>query len=135
MAKVEKVEPVEERNQISATATVDDNHTREITVVKNFGHSLEDAVELFGPDLVFNRFKAAVTIDCQVQMRRLALDAVDRNGTVTRVALSNDAIQDHISDWKPSIKSTERKSTKDKLNDLLGKMSDDERAAFLSQYT
>ena len=46
-----------------------DGFTDSVTVTRNFGDSLSDAVARFGEDVVFNLFGAQATIRCQAVVR------------------------------------------------------------------
>lgn len=96
----------------------------EATVEFDTGANLTEAVELFGDEVVFNRFRAGLIIDVQANIRRmLALDNPK----------SSDEIQEAISDWMPGVKS-KGKSKAEKANEAISKLSTQERAALFAQY-
>ena len=91
----------------------------------DFGDTMEDAIELFGDEVVFNRFKAAVTVDIQAMQRRLA--GGDESKTESE-------IQTILDEWKPGVQRT-RKSPQDKAKSALENLSEEERAQLLAQFT
>ena len=104
-----------------------------VTVHYDFGDNLAEAEEKFGEDVVYKQFVASATIDLQSKMRSLMVDATDKDGNITRPAMSQEEIQAEVANWKPGKKEIVRKSPKDKLKDLLAQMSPEDRAALLAQ--
>lgn len=90
----------------------------ETSVEYNFGDTLEEAVELFGADVVFSRFKGAAVVDLQAMIRRLQ-----------KAGKTDKEIQEHCAQWKPSVgrASGPRKTKEERLAELLSQMSPEER--------
>lgn len=93
-----------------------------VAVNYDFGDSLEDAVERFGEEVVYSRFKAAAVVDLQALIRR-------------GIKAKKDAkqIQADADEWKPGVKRVSRKSSEDRIKESFSKMSAEDRAALLAQ--
>lgn len=105
---------------------------REISVTYNFGKDLSEMTDLFGEDVVHSNAKAQMTINLQALLRRHMVDNFNKKtGEKTSDAKSDDEIHEIVAKWKPGISTRVKKSPKEKLADLLGKMSDEERRALL----
>lgn len=91
-------------------------------VTYDFGDNLEEAVALFGADVVFSRFKAAAIVDLQALIRR-HLDG--------ETPKSEAEIQALVDEWKPGVTTRKRKSTKEKAEELLSGLSEDDRKKLL----
>jgi hypothetical protein len=91
-------------------------------VTYDFGDNLEQAVEIFGAEVVFSRFKAAAIVDLQALIRR-HLDSDPPK--------SAEEIQALATEWRPGVSTRKRKSTKEKAEDLFSQMSAEERTALL----
>lgn len=94
------------------------------TVKYDFGDSLDEAVELFGADAVYARFKSASIVDLQALIRR------HLEGETPKSA---DEIQALATAWKPGVQTRKRKSVGEKIEELLKDMSPADRAAALAQ--
>lgn len=92
-------------------------------VTYDFGDNLDEAVGLFGADVVYARFRSAATVDLQALIRR-HLDS-DTPKTVPE-------IQELATAWKPGVQTKKRKSASEKIADLLGEMSETDRANLLA---
>lgn len=112
----------------SYSATVSDQD-REVSVKYDFGENLADAVEKFGEDVVFSRFKSAAIIDLQSLIRR-HIKQLDEKGNPK---FTDEQIQEAASNWAPGIKTVSRKSKAEKVQALFSQMSDEEREAILNQ--
>lgn len=93
-----------------------------------FGDTLEEAVELFGEDVVFAGFVSSATIDAQ-NFIRLRLEKKTEDGGFS---YSDDAIFSDFAEWKPGIKTRERTSPLDKIKKALGALSEEQKAALLA---
>lgn len=91
-----------------------------VTVQYDFGASMSETIALFGEQVVFNKAVDSLVIDCQALVRR----AIRKGKTQAEIQALVDA-------WKPSAASTVRKSATEKVGDLVGKMSAEEKAALL----
>lgn len=92
------------------------------SVTYDFGDNLDEAVTLFGADVVYARFKAASVVDLQALIRR-HLDSDTPKSAAE--------IQELAAAWKPGVQTKKRKSAGEKIQDLLGDMSEADRAALL----
>jgi hypothetical protein len=88
----------------------------------NFGENLEEAIDLFGTEVVYKRFKAAVVVDLQGIMRR---------HMSAKEPLFGDDLQAKIDEWKPGVQKA-RKSKTEKALSLLEGMTADEKAEFIA---
>lgn len=97
------------------------------TVSYDFGDNLDEAVEKFGADVVYARFKNAATVDLQALIRRQLDTAPDAKPKTAA------EIQDLASAWKPGVVSRKRKSTSEKFEELFGQLSEADKAAMLEK--
>ena len=109
--------------QYSALVKDGDEEGPSATVEYDFGSNLPEAVELFGEDVVFKRFKAAAVVDLQGVIRR------NLKGDNPK---TEEEIQEAVSEWKPGVQKA-RKSKQEKALDILGEMSQEEKDAFLAE--
>jgi len=94
---------------------------REATISVDFGDSLQEAVEMFGEDVVFSNFKASAKITAQAAMRRYI-----------ESGLNADQIAEKMDTWKPGV-ALER--VIDPIKALMGKwakMSPEEKKELLT---
>lgn len=89
------------------------------TITYDFGDNLDEAVEKFGEEVVYARFKSAATIDLQALIRR-HLGAKDKEGKAT--PKSQDEIQALADSWNPGVQTRKRKTDKQKAEELLSKL-------------
>lgn len=113
------------------SATLKDSD-RVVEVEYDFGETLEQALELFGEEVVFSRFKAAAVVDLQALIRRNMQPKTDKEGKVTEEPKTDEEIQQIVSEWKPGIKQVTRKSPQEKIKALMEGMSDEDREALLA---
>lgn len=100
-----------------------DPDQRTVSIDYNFGSNIDEAVEIFGADVVYQKAIDALVIDCQANIRR-------------RIAKgeTDEQIETALASWKPTLGSSgPRKSHAEKVSDMLGKLSAEERAAVLAQ--
>lgn len=90
----------------------------------DFGDNLGEAVELFGEDVVFSRFVAASVVDLQALIRR------HLGGEKPK---TQDEISKLVAEWKPGVSSRKRRSNKEKAEELIAGMSEQEKAQLLEQ--
>lgn len=112
---------------VTAVAKIKDKDGNQIEEVEgnveyNFGENLDEAVEMFGSDVVFSNFKQSAVISCQARIRA-ALTAGKRDNDLQAV----------IDEWKPGVKTVTRKSAAEKLKDLLSGKTPEEIAAILAE--
>lgn len=120
--------------ELTATRRPADDGTEfpDITVTYEFGDNLTEAVDIFGEDVVFNRFKAMGTIDVQAKIRAAMVDTVNKEGEVVTKAKNQEEIQEALDTWKLGVKAATRKSPKEKLMAMLENMTAEDKAAFLA---
>lgn len=107
-----------------------------ISVEYNFGTNLDEAAELFTPEVVFNKFVDSGVIDLQSKLRRhieASLKTVDAKGNkITPTPLPKDP-QELVADWKPAAGNKERKSAAEKVSTLVGKLTEQERKELIER--
>lgn len=112
---------------VQATATLTDedgNSTGEKvtgSVEYDFGANLDEAVEVFGADIVYAQFKQNATIALQGIMRR-----------AIQSGKSGDELQAAVAEWKPGVRTRTGKSPADKIKTLLAGKSPEEIAEILN---
>lgn len=94
------------------------------SVEYDFGDNLDEAVTLFGAEVVFSRFKAASIVDLQALIRR------HLEGETPKTQAE---IQALATEWKPGVASRKRKSTKEKAEELFANLSPAEKQQLLEQ--
>lgn len=110
------------KQTVNATANLKDkdgNKTgdqKEIEVQYDFGDDLSEAVSLYGEEAVFNQYIQAARIGLQALLRRHG-----ENPEAT-----DEQLQEMADNWKPGEKRVTRKSTEEKIADLLQGKSADE---------
>lgn len=100
------------------------------TVVYDFGDNLDEAVERFGAEVVFSRFKSAAVIDLQALIRR-GLGSTDSEGKPTPKSVEE--IQKLAEAWVPGVQTRKRKTDKEKAEELLAKLDPKTLAELLAQ--
>ena len=94
-----------------------------VSVDYDFGDNLDEAVSVYGEEVVFSRYKAAAVIDLQAYMRNQI-----------RAEKSEAEIRTAVSEWKPGVKQSSGKSKEERAREILGKLSAEERAAILAEF-
>src|SRR5688572_1636236 len=89
--------------------------------------TLSGLVEKFGEEVVAAKCIDSLVIDIQANVRR----ALAKEGTTD--AMTPEAIKQKISEFKPSTSTSVRRIPVEKIGDLLGKMSAEEKKALLKQ--
>lgn len=95
---------------------------KSVSATYDFGSSLDEAVEKFTENVVFGVFIDQAVIRLQALLRRAIEDE-----------LTQKEIEEKVANWKMTVGGRERKSAAEKVTDLLGKMTDDQRKALLAQ--
>ena len=104
-----------------------------ISVQYNFGADIEEMIELFGADVVYNKAMDSMVIDAQSKLRRhLKAELVGDKKDGKKIPLPKD-IQELFADWKPAAGSKERKSALEKAQTLIGRLNDEERKSLIAQ--
>jgi len=96
---------------------------RDLSIDYNFGATLEEAVEMFGAEVVFSGFVADAKVGLQAYVRA-------RLGKTDEEFMTDEQIIAEAEAWKPG----QRKQAADpmaKLQALLAKLSPEQRAALL----
>lgn len=110
--------------EITAKITENGQPVDEVTVKANVPGSVQEALDTFGEDVVYSRFRGSLVIDLQAYMRGLMKHKDGRK--------TNDEIQSLVSEWQPGVKKPGR-SPAEKIEDLLGKLSNEDRAELLEK--
>ena len=110
-------------NKINAKASEADG-ARELTIEYNLGENLDEAVQLYGKEVVHQNFVADTVVKIQGIMRRLMGGKEPKN---------DKEIVAFFAEWKPVLKSARGKSQLDKTKDAYGKLSDEEKKVLLAQ--
>ena len=125
----------EEVAQQEATTATDPNtvsakiadNDRVVSVVYDFGKTLDDSISMFGAEVVHSRFVAAAIIDLQSLIRRGIRP--DKEGKVK----TDEDITATAAIWKPGVKQISRKSPQDKIKDAFSGLSAEQREQLLEQ--
>ena len=119
------------KKEISAKAGNDEG-APSATVTYDLGENLDEAVELFGGDVVFRRFQAAATIDIQAMIRR-GLTRMEGEGEAKRPnPMTADELQAQVDAWKPGA-TKPRKSKSETALDAFSELSDEEKQQLLKE--
>lgn len=118
------------KTEVSAKRSGND-HT--VTVHYDFGDNLAEAVQMFGDDVVYGKFKAAAVVDLQAVLRRNMFDETGEGDNVTLVPVDSETVQTRIADWKPGVTTRVFKSPKEKALAALKGMSPAEIAEMLKE--
>ena len=108
---------------------------RKIELEFNFGETLEEAIELYGKEVVFSAYVASAKVDAQALVRRYLKSNVPAvEGVSTERPYTDDEIAAKLASWKPGVK-TDRGTTSvaDQAEKILGKMTDAQKAEFLKK--
>lgn len=95
---------------------------RVVEVDYEFGANLQAQRTLFGDEVIFNRAHAALVIDLQALIRRMI-----------KADKKDPEIKDAVAKWKPDVKSVIRKSAAEKVTDLFGQLTPEQKKALLAQ--
>lgn len=106
--------------QINAKVTDPKFKGRVVSATYDFGSSLAEAVEKFGEQVVYGVFLDQAVIRLQALLRRCITDEV-----------KDAEIAKKVSDWKMTVGGRERRSASEKVQDLLGKMSPEQKAELI----
>lgn len=98
-------------------------HPENVTVSYEVPDSLADLVAAFGEEVVATNAKGSIVISLQAFIRR-------------HIDKPQEEVQALVSAWKPDTRAgVTRKSAAEKVGDLVGKLSDEERAELLRKLT
>jgi superfamily II DNA/RNA helicase len=90
-------------------------------------NTLKELVEKFGEEVIAGKAIDSITIDVQALVRR----ALQKEGT--KDAVTAEALQKKVDEFKPSSKTSVRRSPVEKVSDLVSKMTEEEKKALLAQ--
>jgi hypothetical protein len=131
-------ESTKEPGVMSVTATLSEATMKEkyggapsptVTVDYNFGTDLDDSVAKFGADVVYNSFVDRAVINLQGMLRRVLHATLDPEKPVPLPKNK----QDLVAEWTPSAGAASRKTPAEKISVLVGKLSDEDRAALIAR--
>ena len=105
---------------VTARTTKAEHKGRVVSTSYDFGSTLEESIEKFGENVVHGVFIDQSVIRLQALLRRCIEDAVADKDITAKVEA-----------WKMTVGGRERKSAVEKVNDLLGKMSPEQKAELL----
>lgn len=97
-----------------------------VAVTYNMPTTLDEARSMFGDEVVLSKCLDSVTIDIQANVRRMVV----KEG---KDAMTPEQIQQKISQYKPSAQSAVRRTPTEKVGDLLGRMSAEEKALLVAK--
>lgn len=97
-----------------------------IEVEFNMPATLQEKVAAFGEDVVNGKAEDSIVIDVQALIRR-KLDAKDEKDR------TQEAIQKAVAEYKPSSSTRVVRSAAEKVEDLAGKMSAEEKKALIAK--
>lgn len=109
--------------KIEAKVGGKDGTIHEITVP--FPENLDEAVEQYGEEIVFNNFRANVVVGLQGNIRSRVGGKEPKTGK---------ALQDSFADWKPNARAT-GVGRVEKLKERIQQMSAEDKARLLAELT
>ena len=112
-----------QEREVKAKVTTGARAGEPFTVTVSWPENLQEAVDAWGDEAVFSRATAAFVIDLQSFMRS-EIQADD---------FSADQLQERAAAGKPGTRSR-GKSRAEKIENLLGKLTGEERSALLQRY-
>lgn len=104
---------------------------RKLNLEFEFGSTVEEAIEKFGADVVLSGFIADCKVGIQATARRL-MKSKAKNEDGTERDYTDAEILAKVAEYKPGIKSDRTSDPMGKLEALLGKLSPEQKAAFLA---
>jgi len=107
--------------EVNVTKEVD-GEKKSASVQYEFGSNLEEAVELFGGDVIFNNFRQSAVISLQGILRRHLANGKTQG-----------ELQTIADGWKPGVVSRTGKSKVEKARDAFAAMSPEEKKALLAE--
>lgn len=101
---------------------------RAVTVAFDFGDNLEQAVEKFGAEAVFNSFKADARVGLQAKVRALLKATMEDS---EELKYTDEEIVEKAAEYVPGAKTRTSSDPLAKLQALLGKLTPEQKAALL----
>lgn len=110
--------------QVVAAKVTEGDRSGEVFEVKiDLPESIEEALEMYGPEISFSHLSASVIIALQSFVRI----QIKKDGATP------ESVQEAVDKWRPGTKQRGR-TMAEKVQDMLGKLSDEERADLLAEY-
>lgn len=106
---------------------------RKLNLEYDFGATLEEAIEKFGADVVFSGFVADCKVSVQAVARRLLKTNKTNEAGEEIGPYTDEEIQAAVSNYKPGVKSERTSDPMAKLEGLLGKLTAEQKEAFLAK--
>jgi len=94
------------------------------TVKTDLPENTDEALEKWGEEVVFSRFNASIVIDVQALMRR----------NIQKDEATAGLVQEAVDKWKPDVKQA-GKPPSEKIDDLMARLSPEERANIIAAYS
>ena len=99
------------------------DRANEVFVIKHdIPATIDEAVQRFGEEIVYSRFRGSYVIDLQSFMRR----QIEKDGA------TQDTVQEASDAWRPGVRAA-GKSPQEKIGTLLAKLSPEERRELLAE--
>lgn len=108
---------------IEAKVTKGDRAGQVFSAEYDMPQSIDEAVERFGHDVVYSNFRGAITIAVQSVMRT----------AIMKDDASPESVQEAVDKYQPKLRA-EGKSLTEKAEDILSRLTPEERAEILKQY-
>ena len=108
--------------EVQAQVRDGDRANQPFTVTYDIPDTVQEAVDRWGEEIVYSRFKSSLVIDLQSFMRT----------QIKKDNASPEAVQEAVNGWTPGAKKT-GKPFSEKVSEYLQNMSPEERAAFLAE--
>lgn len=110
--------------QIEAQTTSGDRAGEVFSISYEMPQTLQEAVEKFGEDVVYSQFKGSLVINIQSIMR----NAIKKDNATAA------SVQEAVDKWGGPRMRAPARPLSERVDELLGRMSPEDRAALLSQY-
>ena len=101
----------------------DNPDDREVTIDFDFGDDLAQAVEMYGADVIYSKYKAEAVINLQGLIR-----------SYIKANKTEEEINDLVGNWVPGVKAARGKSKEEKLREMFAGLNDEERQTFVDEY-
>ena len=109
-------------------------HDHAVKIQYDFGDNLDEAIEKFGAEVIFTKFKQSSIVDLQSVARRLMFKEEGEGDNATLVPVDSDEVQAEIEkmEWAPGSTTRVIKTPKEKALTALKGMSPEEIQAILA---
>lgn len=102
--------------EITATKSTEEGEKLEATVLYDGGKDIDEAVEKFGSEVVYNLYTSALVVKAQAVIRRMLV-----NGD------SEDKINEFFESWRPDVKAQTKKNPMAQIKSLASGLSEEEK--------